>query len=238
MVSDIVLLPVIDPAPRLSAADQVFERLKQQIVSLELPPGTKLSEADVARQTGVSRQPVRDAFYRLSKLGFLSIRPQRATTVTRIAAAAVLRARFIRMALEVEIVRVAARSLTETDFEALSAVLRRQEAAMVSGDKAAFHALDDEFHREIAARAGLEFAWDLIRENKAHMDRVRFLSLSFASRVAFDEHVEVLRALRTRDSDAAADVMRGHLSRILALIEQIRDANHSWFEGEDVDPAA
>ena len=52
--------------------------------TLDLPPGARLSEAEVARQMGVSRQPVRDAFCRLSQLGFLTIRPQRATTVSPI----------------------------------------------------------------------------------------------------------------------------------------------------------
>ncbi len=53
-----------------SITDQVFEEMYRQVVELSLPPGTKISEADVARQLGVSRQPVRDAFYRLSQLGF------------------------------------------------------------------------------------------------------------------------------------------------------------------------
>ena len=51
-------------APR--AADQVFEALYRQVVTLALPPGSRLSEAEVARAAGVSRQPVRDAFFRLS----------------------------------------------------------------------------------------------------------------------------------------------------------------------------
>jgi DNA-binding GntR family transcriptional regulator len=81
--------------------------LHSQILLLELPPGTKMSEVEVAKALGVSRQPVRDAFYRLSKLGFLSIRPQRATLVSQISSTAVLQARFVRNALEAETVRTA-----------------------------------------------------------------------------------------------------------------------------------
>ena len=72
---------VLSPLNRLSVADSVFDELHRQILTLELQPGSKISEADVAKALGVSRQPVRDAFYRLSKLGFLSMRPQVATTV-------------------------------------------------------------------------------------------------------------------------------------------------------------
>ena len=71
-----VSLPVIQPAPQPSVSDQVFNALQQRILTLELPPQTKISEADVSKKMGVSRQPVREAFKRLAKLGFLIIRPQ------------------------------------------------------------------------------------------------------------------------------------------------------------------
>ena len=74
-------------APRPSVTDQVFDELQRQVMTLELAPGTRISEVEVAKTLDVSRQPVRDAFYRLSKLGFLVIRPQRATTVSLISPA-------------------------------------------------------------------------------------------------------------------------------------------------------
>ncbi|MEJ2022363.1 MAG: GntR family transcriptional regulator, partial [Maritimibacter sp.] len=98
-MTDTVNLPQIGLTARPSVADQVFDELNRQILSLDLKPGAKLSEVEVAKAMGESRQPVRDAFYRLSKLGFLLIRPQRATTVSLISSEAVMQARFIRTAL-------------------------------------------------------------------------------------------------------------------------------------------
>ena len=225
-------LPVIEPVGRPSVADQVFEELRRQILSLELAPGTKLSEVDVAGQMGVSRQPVRDAFYRLSKLGFLTIRPQRATTVTLISEAAVMQARFVRTALEIEAMRVAATRLAGADLDALETLVEAQREAMEAGDKPRFHALDDRFHMEICDRAGLGFVWDLVADRKAHTDRVRMLSLAFASRLAWEDHVAILGALKAHDADAAGEAVRAHLSRIRDQIEVIRAANHSWFAGD------
>lgn len=108
-----------------TAADRIFEALYQQVVTLELPPGARLSESDVARATGVSRQPVRDAFWRLSQLGFLTIRPQRPTEVSAISERAVLQARFVRTALEIETARVAVRTFGEAEFAELDAVDRK-----------------------------------------------------------------------------------------------------------------
>lgn len=232
-MTDPVQLPQLDIAARPSAADLIFNELHRQVLTLELRPGAKLSEVDVARQMGVSRQPVRDAFYRLSKMGFLLIRPQRATTVTLISPAAVMRARFIRAALEAESVRVAATVLTEADLAALGAIIDAQDIAIARDDRSLFHRLDEQFHREICVRAGLGFTWDLIAENKGHMDRVRMLSLSFGSRAAWDEHVALLAALKARDPEAAAALMRGHLSRIKDQLGRIRAENEALFEAED-----
>ncbi|MCB1336181.1 MAG: GntR family transcriptional regulator [Maritimibacter sp.] len=230
---DPVALPQLDIVARPSVADQVFEELRRQVLTLELAPGTKISEVEVAKAMGVSRQPVRDAFYRLSKLGFLLIRPQRATTVTLISSAAVMQARFIRMALELETVRVAATRLGEEDFAALQEILDRQHGAVKAADRSRFHRLDDLFHHEICARAGLGFAWDLISENKGHMDRVRLLTLSFALDDAYGDHLRIFEALKANDPDRSAETMRAHLTRIVQQIERTRDANHAWFADED-----
>ena len=105
------------------------------MVTLELPPGARLSEADVARAAGVSRQPVRDAFWRLSRLGFLTIRPQRADRDRAISEQAVLQARFVRTALEVETVRLAAARFSAREFAVLDALLARQAEAMEAEDR-------------------------------------------------------------------------------------------------------
>lgn len=228
------LAPVEAPS-RPSVADTVFDHMHRQILSLDLPPGTKLSEADVASQLNVSRQPVRDAFYRLSKLGFLTIRPQRATTVSYISEAMVMQARFVRAAIEAETMRVACDRLTDTDFEVLQAILDRQRAAVEAEDPMLFQDWDDRFHREICERCGHGFVWEIIRENKAHMDRVRYLSLSFASHDAFAEHLKIMAALRARDPDAAARELHNHLSRIKTQIGRIRAENARYFSDEGAD---
>ena len=222
----------LELAERPSVADQVFDTLHAQILALQLPPGAKISEVDVSRAMGVSRQPVRDAFYRLSKQGFLLIRPQRATRIALISLEAVMRARFIRTAFEAETVRIAAGTLRPDDLVALDLLIDAQKTAMLNDDRLNFHRLDDQFHREICERAGLGFVWDSIRESKAHMDRVRYLSLSFASQSAFDDHVMILDALKAHDEAAAVAGIRIHLSRILDQIERIRGDHLEFFAEE------
>lgn len=226
------LLKALEPIARPSVTDAVFDELHRQIVALELPPGTRMSEVEVAQIMGVSRQPVRDAFYRLSVQGFLTIRPQRATVVSAISEQAVMQARFIRAAIEAETVRVACERLKNDDLLALDQVLAAQESAVSAHDAQRFHQLDDQFHREICERSGHGYAWDIIRENKSHMDRVRLLSLSFASTDAFGDHQRVLEALKARDPVRAMTEMHTHLARIKQQIRRIRAEQGQYFEGE------
>lgn len=232
-MADQLQLRTVESLRGPSVTELVFEHLYHQVVELELPPGTKLSEVEVAKQMGVSRQPVRDAFYRLSQLGFLLIRPQRATVVTHISEEGVHQARFIRTALEMETVRAASERLTTEQMDRLDALIARQQAAIDTGDKVLFHALDDDFHKQICDMSGHDFAWALIRESKAHMDRVRYLSLSFGAQSALDDHKAIMAALRSRDGDQAAASMRIHLSRIKTIISRIRESHGQHFATDE-----
>ena len=225
-----VSLPVIQPVPQPTVSDQVFNALQQRILTLELPPQTKISEAEVSKKMGVSRQPVREAFKRLAKLGFLNIRPQSSTMVTLISERDVLRAKFIRIALEVHTCRTACEVITPEGIDALNALIAQQRAAVAANDKRRFHALDDAFHREICIQSGVGFVWDLILDSKAHMDRIRMLSLDATSqRLALDEHLVILEAITNRKPDDAAAAFAQHLSQIDDLIASIKAENHSWF---------
>lgn len=231
-MTELSVLRTLEPIARPSVADTVFEELHRQILSLDLAPGAKLSEVEVARALGVSRQPVRDAFYRLSKLGFLTIRPQRATTVSAISETMVEQARFIRLAIELETVRLACDTMTPERMAVLTDLIARQRVAVDGEDRKAFHALDDAFHRELCVAAGQAHAWEVIRENKSHMDRVRLLSFAFASHDAFADHQRILDALANRDANRATDEMRHHLTRLQLQIRRIRAEQESLFQSE------
>ncbi len=88
---------------------------------------------------GISRQPVRDAFWRLSKLGLVLVRPQRATVVTQISTTAVMQARFVRTAIEVETLRLAAGRFGAAEFAALDAILAEQAEAVRADARERFH---------------------------------------------------------------------------------------------------
>ena len=83
------------PNDSLSISARLYRHLRNAVIRGELPPGQALSEAEIARQFSMSRQPVREAFIKLAEERLVVIQPQRGTFVVKISVEEVLDARFV-----------------------------------------------------------------------------------------------------------------------------------------------
>ena len=214
-----------------TVGNKVFDAMRQAIIQLQLRPGDPLSEAEMARQFGVSRQPVREAFIKLAEVGLVEIRPQRGTSVVMISRREVENARFIREAIEVAVVRRAAEEADPRHHDVLDGLIERQRVANRAGDHIEFLRLDEAFHQAIAEAADCERAWRLLENLKAQMDRVRYLSLSDATPIEtlIEQHAVIAGSIRRRDADGAAAGMHQHLSEILTSLPKLAAAHSDWF---------
>jgi DNA-binding GntR family transcriptional regulator len=192
--------------------------LRQAIVTMRVRPGEMLSEQEIAQHFSVSRQPVREAFIKLSEAGLVRVLPQRGTLVVKISVAAVEDARFVREAIECALARRAAAAIgaDRSKLDPLEELVAAQEDAAARRDAEPFFQLDEDFHRTLAALAGRPSAWRIVEEVKAQMDRVRFLDMSEAQPMAvvIHQHRSILDAFGDADPDAAEGAMRVHLSQI------------------------
>lgn len=214
-----------------TVGNKVFEAMRQAIIQLQLRPGDPLSEAEMARQFGVSRQPVREAFIKLAEVGLVEIRPQRGTSVVMISRREVENARFIREAIEVAVARKAAAESAPRHHDILDGLIERQRAANKAGDHAEFLRLDEAFHQALAEAADCEHAWRLLENLKAQMDRVRYLSLSDATPIdtLIDQHAVIADSIRRRDPDAAEAGIHAHLIEIVTSLPKLASAHSDWF---------
>lgn len=215
-----------------TAAAQVERDLREQIVRLELPPGTRLSEQEIATRMGVSRQPVREALIALGKSKLVDIRPNRGTVVVRISARQMIQARFVREAIEVAVARRASEGFDNWTRRRIDTIIARQKATMAADDHNAFRREDEQFHIAIAEGAGCGLAWNAISDIKAHMDRVCNLQLRHPDSMSrlIAEHEAIIAAIDTRNADNAEDAMRSHLNGILSDLPQIEADNPDLFE--------
>jgi len=210
-----------------SAAGRVEAELRRAIIALELPPGTRLSEQEIALKYGVSRQPVREALIALAKTRLVDIQPQRGTVVVKFSVRKMMEARFIREAVEVAIVREACMAFSPQSRQRIADLLEVQQKAAERDDHASFQRYDELFHVELTEGVGMPLAWEAIRDIKAHMDRVCQLTLPGVDVMLplVQQHRMIMAAIDAQDAARAEAAMRHHLTEILRALPKT-EANH------------
>ncbi|UYG07556.1 GntR family transcriptional regulator [Halomonas sp. M4R1S46] len=207
-----------------SVRQRLYQVLRQSIIRMVLAPGQALSEKELADTFSVSRQPVREAFIRLSEAGLVEVRPQRGTFVVKISQQAVLEARFVREAVEVAVAREAAtRGLGKPVLADLRELIERQRRCIEPADHDRFFLLDEAFHRTLSLGIGQQTAWKVTEEVKAQLDRVRYLSIPSSTPIdkLIEQHVAIVDAIERRDVEAAAEAMRVHQCEILQSLPEL-----------------
>jgi len=227
-------------------AQQIAERLREEIVSAAILPGQALSETDYAVLYGVSRQPVREAFIRLAADGLLEVLPQRGTFVRKVSIKTVEDARFVREAVETAIVVEACQQATSFDVAMLKQIVASQtellslenssgtsadvtlNCAMATG----FLALDEAFHRALAKVAKRETAWAFVDRLKVQMDRVRYLSYQEATPAErlVAQHAAIVEAIAQQDVVLARAGMRTHMGEVVSALPKLRARMPEMFE--------
>ncbi|GAB4384677.1 GntR family transcriptional regulator [Albidovulum sp.] len=217
---------------RRTSVDDIFEYLREEILTLRLRPGDKISEADIAARFGVSRQPVRDAFSRLANLDLLLIRPQRATEVKRFSMTEITKSRFVRAAIEKEVLRLAAERCDADGAARLDATLAEQDRAVRERDVEGFGVLDITFHATLCEIARADFVVDVIMTEKAKVDRLCMLGLSKEDRMPelVADHRAIAEAVKAHDAERAVEAGMLHLSRLDRTIESISANCAHYFE--------
>lgn len=205
-----------------SSADRAYAAIKAQLLAGAYDAGARLPEDMIASELGLSRTPIRDALRRLQVEGLVTITPNSGARVAHWTADALEEISQMRAMLEGYAAELAARKVTA---EGLARLDRHCEdmageiARAPAPDLARLSRINLDFHREIAAAAdnsrllaSIEPLWSfsLIRRKFGFFDRSR-LGRSLA------HHVEIVAALRDRDSDWARAIMQTHIHAARAL---------------------
>lgn len=202
-----------NPGRQRSLCEQVFDRLADEIVLGQLPPGTHLDEHAIARRCGVSRTPVREALKQLAATGLARYRPNCGSVVWSHTETD-LDLMFEAIAeLESSCARYAALRMTEPERVALRACYVQGREAAHDQDKALCDRINREFHALIFSGAHNPF---LQESMGALQHRVMpFRRGQFANHERLEqsvvEHSRVVNAIVAGDAEAAGREMRNHL---------------------------
>jgi DNA-binding GntR family transcriptional regulator len=212
--------------PTPTDVETIYQTIRTDIIRMRLRPSERLSEKELGLRFGTSRTPVREAIVRLVEDGLIEVRPQRGTYVARISLQAVRRARFVRSALELAIIREAAEhGVPQAVLDQAKRAIADQENARLDPER--FTTADDMFHRTFANGVGYGDIWSVVENQKAQFDRIRFLSLPNVTPIdhLIEQHRMILSAVEARDPDRAEKTLRTHLSIVVETAAALMRTN-------------
>jgi DNA-binding GntR family transcriptional regulator len=218
-------LPIHQPeaASARSLADQAYYRIRELIVSLELPPGSPISERDLMASLGVGRTPVREALRALARERLVDVYPRRGMFVSRVDVGDLAGLSEVRAALESHAARLAAARASEDDRAVIAELLEELDGAGGELGERTLIDLDQRIHRHIYRCTHNAFLEATLDEYYVLTLRIWFLALDRVARLeqAVGEHRELLEAIRDGETERAGRAMERHVTGFEQAIRRV-----------------
>jgi len=200
--------------PRQSLSSAVADRLRNQIISGEVPEGSQLRQNTIAAQYRVSRIPVREALRQLDAEGLITIVPNRGALVPELLPDDIEELFSIRALLEPAVLRVSIPCLTEAVLSKAEAVLGKFESDLRKEEHIGnWGRLNWQFHSLLYSGANRPHFMSIIRNVNHNGERYTRLQLQLTHGIkrANHEHHRILEFCKTRKVNAACDLLREHI---------------------------
>jgi DNA-binding GntR family transcriptional regulator len=203
--------------------DQVYQRIRQMVLNLELDPTQPIDERLLVRESEGSAQLVQGALERLAKEDIV-VRRRGRWYVAPAATASIMREIFeVRTTLEGMCARLAAERISDEDVEKMEQVLVDFERVLREGDNKALLAVDHKFHELLYEASGNRFLARALEEMYTLIYRLSFFALDrMASvRTNVEEHRDILQALKAGDGRTAERLIQHHITRFQGMVEDL-----------------
>lgn len=200
-----------DVISRSVLADQVKDRLLQDILAGRYPPEARIVETSLARELGVSQAPVREALRGLEALGLVEILPFRGARIRRPTISELLEAYAVRFELEALGARRGVPQMTDADLADLEELGEAMQRAASAGDRHEVAVADAALHARLlhlAGNATLERVWRSLEPFSRTY--ITLVAPGADARWTADLHTAILAALRARDPEQVVAALRDH----------------------------
>lgn len=215
---------------RESNRDYALRVIRENIINLQLKPGSMISEQDLADELAISRTPVHEALQEISKTKIIEVYPQKGSLVSLIDMKLVNEARFVRATLEAAITEQAVEMATKEDIEALEENINLQEFYQKKNSSDKLMELDNSFHEMMYKIADKMQTYYMVRTMNIHYDRFRELRYQSSDATPIvDDHKQILEAIISKDSKKARELVITHLSKTNTDYEEIKKKYAAYF---------
>ena len=199
-----------------SAKQYAYRILRRNILLLDMVPGEPISEKDIAKKLQLSRTPVREALLELCRERLVEIYPQRGTRVALMDSRLVDQGRFLRETVELALLELACKKISDEQIAALEQNLKEQEVEAQKGDIIAFFLKDNEFHRLLFTVCNKDTVFDAIGIFLPHFMRERMLRLNmFDTKELLSDHHHIVEAITRGDCRTAKRHLSEHLDHAM-----------------------
>ncbi|MBL8218427.1 MAG: GntR family transcriptional regulator [Bryobacterales bacterium] len=203
---------------RRRATDEVYDALRQAILSHVFKPGERLQVEEIAEKLGVSITPVRHAIQQLSAEGLIQVHPRSGTYVTSLSPKDIEETFEIRRALECLAGELAVKRISGEQQAELRGLLRALALPVeCSADRQRHEQDNQRFHALIIESSGNQKLSEMYAELNAHLQiaRVHSANADWRSRLAQEqmEHEEIVAALEARDARRLVKALTAHIER-------------------------
>lgn len=211
--------------PRSENAQQlVYSSLRNSILSLNLVPGTLISENEISQRFKVSRTPVREAFIALSKEALVTVMPQKGSMVSRIDFARVEQEFFLRKNLETAALALFIKNYNTSHLEELEKYIEIQSEACENKKFEQFFRYDNLFHGVFYIDQNV--AKEAVENMCGHYHRVRLLTTWLLDIVKelVEDHKQLFEAVKQRDTQKALSLLDAHIHKLTteeAMLERL-----------------
>ena len=200
--------------------EDIVDRILEAVIEQRLPPGTKLSEAALSDAFDVGRMRVRRSLLLLASRGIVDLQSNRGAYIsspTKEQARDVFEARRV---IEPNVCRLAIERCDENDFLRLEEILEEECHAQSSDDRRAAIRLSGLFHVNLAEMAGNHVMERMVKELVTRTSLIiGMFGAAGTTNCHVDEHQDLLKIIRSREADQAAQHMVAHLAHIEAQID-------------------
>jgi DNA-binding GntR family transcriptional regulator len=204
-------------------SNQVYNVLKEMIIDHRFQPGSRLNVEQLAREMGVSRTPVWEAVGKLEQEGLLENIPNRGVFMATLTPQTAFELYQVREELEALAASLAAPRIEDTVLEQMENCLEKQREVIEKADLVAYSRLDFDFHAAVYLASGSQVLQELLGTIKNKMRPLNLQVKPLLSRF-YQDHREILTALKRHDPKAAAAAFRKHNSKMKELMRQEMDS--------------
>ena len=223
----------IEKLPVETVREYAFRAITENIISLDLAPGTAISENEIAWFLGISRTPVRESIQELHKAAIIEIYPQRGSYVSLIDNQYVEEAVFLRTVLDKAVIEEACDMATPEDIAAMEENIALQEFYLSNNATEKIYELDNAFHKMIYTCSKKEIIHEMRKTIMIHFDRVRSLAMiAVKDTKIVNDHKLMLKAIKEKDKETAKELVEKHLNRYRVDQEALLKAYPQYFKNE------